>query len=196
MIKGKSAAIVLTYGYLIYEFSTKSPSVFVFLFALLFELVLFVFIYAYTFITSANKPKIAIENVFIGSVPLLLFSYGMAYLVAEETDATRYLSTPNIGFWAPVLLYKNQIVLVVAGMVISYLLETIEFRKNPERLDIITSKLIKHALLIWALFIVVAMLAMLLSSGYSSSVFIALPLSRILLESVFNRVEKKFTPNT
>ena len=187
MKTGKSAAIVLTYGYLIYEFASKSPSVFVFLFALLFELVLFMLMYGITFTTVKKKPKLNVMTIFVGSIPLLLFSYAMAYLVAETVDPTGYLSKPNLGFWAPVLLYKNQIILVVAGMVISYALETIEYWKHPQRMDLVTSKLVKHGLLIWVLFILTVISFIWISDG-NSAVLVVLPLSRILFERVLRKV--------
>ena len=190
MLKGKSTAIVLTYGLLIYQFAYESPSVFVFLFAMFVELVLLWLVYVTAYFHLNKMLKIIFGFLLLGGIPFFLFNYWLMYLVAMGVDMLAYCNEPITGFWAPLIFFQSQLIVIATCILVGYVFETIIIWKKPNQWGLIASKIVKQGSVIWTLFISVIIALMFLLPAHTA-IFIALPISRILLEGWLFKIENE-----
>lgn len=180
----KENIVILTYVILIYQFITgEYQSIFVYLFSVLIELLLMVVLYVIVNKSNSVYSWAKNFNILFTAVLFLLFNYALILFAAEEFDNLKEFQTGTEQYGLlPFFVFKNQIILVVVGLIVAYFMEFRKIRKQEKIAKKVEWEVFLHIAKVWGLVgLTVAILNFVPEQYYPIGIAI-LPIGRIIME--------------
>jgi len=189
-IPKKEILITISYSYLLYALlSNDAASGFVFLFGITIELTFL--IGSYVLIPLIRKdeffPKKSV-NIIIGAIPLLILNYFFAFRIAASVDGIIVSDLHNvIDVYAPLLHFKEVLLVLVTCLVIAYGVEIFSFVKSNKSIKLIEQSIIYHGIVLWFTSMAGYFALYFLAEDYLIGVITIMWLTRIIVEWVMYR---------
>lgn len=179
----KSAVVIIYYLFLIYEFYTGEPAVFMMLFSLLMELVLILVVFTvFAFIKPRRKNEVLNAFSFIAAAPLLIFQYGIAMAISSSLH--EYSGT---GPFAPIIAFQVPVTISIVFLLLIYGLNVYDLIKKKYSIEVVERGVIFQALIISATGLTGVLLFALLDQPDKITILTGIALGRIVFEFMINR---------